>query len=109
MHSSNDKVELGLDMTDVKMVEDASQADSSPKQMTPAEKALVRKLDWMILPMLWFMYFLNFLDRAAITVARLDNMNADLHLSSTQYQTCVSGLFIGYILGQIPSSRRAPF
>lgn len=49
-------------------------------------------------------YLFNYLDRNAITVARLDGLEAELNLSSTQYQTCVSILFVGYILGQIPSS-----
>ena len=71
---------------------------------TDAEKRLVRKLDWIILPVLWVMYWFNYLDRNAITVARLDGLEADLGLSSTEYQTCVSILFVGYILGQVPCS-----
>ena len=31
-------------------------------------------------------------------------MEEDLNLDSTQYQTCVSILFVGYLLGQIPSN-----
>lgn len=74
------------------------------KKTDPAEIRLLRKLDWIILPMLWIMYWFNYLDRNAITVARLDDMEAELNLTSTEYQTCVSILFVGYILGQIPSS-----
>jgi MFS family permease len=54
--------------------------------------------------MLWSMYWLNYLDRNAIALARLDDLEKDLKLSSTQYQTCVSILFVGYLLGQIPSN-----
>lgn len=43
-------------------------------------------------------------DRNAIALARLDELEEDLNLSSTQYQTCVSILFVGYLLGQIPSN-----
>lgn len=53
---------------------------------------------------LWGMYWLNYLDRNAIALARLNNLEEDLNLSSSQYQTCVSILFVGYILGQIPSN-----
>lgn len=73
----------------------------------PAEIRLVRKLDRIILPVLWTTYWFNYLDRNAITVARLDGMEEELKLASTQYQTCVSILFVGYILGQIPSSKFA--
>lgn len=50
------------------------------------------------------MYWLNFLDRNAITLARLDGLEDDLSLVGTQYNTAVSILFVGYILGQIPSN-----
>lgn len=69
------------------------------------EIRLVRKLDFIILPTLWIMYWFNYLDRNAITVARLDDMEEELGLTDTQYLTCVSILFVGYILGQIPSSK----
>jgi MFS family permease len=50
------------------------------------------------------MYWLNYLDRNAIALARLNNLEDDLNLAGTQYQTCVSILFVGYLLGQIPSN-----
>jgi MFS family permease len=70
----------------------------------PREIALVKKLDRWIMPMLWSMYWLNYLDRNAIALARIDDLEEDLNLTSTQYQTCVSILFVGYLLGQIPSN-----
>lgn len=54
--------------------------------------------------MLWLMYWLNFLDRNAITLARLNGFEEELGLSSTEYSTAISILFVGYILGQIPSN-----
>jgi hypothetical protein len=51
--------------------------------------------------MLWSMYWLNYLDRNAIALARLNDLEEDLNLDSTQYQTCVSILFVGYLLGQV--------
>lgn len=80
----------------------------SQKKSDPAEIRLVRKIDFVMMPVLWIMYWFNYLDRNAITVARLDNLEAELGLSSTQYQTCVSILFVGYILGQVPSSMSCP-
>jgi hypothetical protein len=71
---------------------------------TDAEVRLVRKLDYIMLPVLWLMYWFNYLDRNAITVARLDHLEKDLGITSTQYQTCVSILFVGYVLGQVPAS-----
>lgn len=74
----------------------------------PREIKLVRKLDRWIMPTLWLMYWLNYLDRNAITLARLDNLEGDLNLTSSQYQTAVSILFVGYVLGQVPSSGLLP-
>ena len=72
--------------------------------------------------MIWVMYWLNYLDRNAITLARLDDMEGDLGITETrelklcrrstvrwltrrsEYQTAVSILFVGYILGQVPSN-----
>ena len=41
------------------------------------------------------MYWLNYLDRNAITLARLNDMEEELNLEGMQYQTCVSILFVG--------------
>ncbi|KAL4898671.1 major facilitator superfamily domain-containing protein [Aspergillus ambiguus] len=74
------------------------------KKTDPLEIRLVRKLDIWIMPTLWLMYWLNYLDRNAIALARLNNLEEDLNLSSSEYQTCVSILFVGYLLGQVPSN-----
>ncbi|KZZ91134.1 Major facilitator superfamily domain, general substrate transporter [Moelleriella libera RCEF 2490] len=70
----------------------------------PVEIALVRKLDRRILPMLWGMYFLNYLDRSAIASARLNSLEEDCHLKGSEYNTCISVLFVGYLLMQLPSN-----
>ncbi|KAK1974251.1 major facilitator superfamily transporter [Colletotrichum cereale] len=70
----------------------------------PAEIALVRRLDWMIMPILWGMYWLNYLDRNAIALARLNTLEEDLDLTSNQYLTCVSILFVGYVIVGIPAN-----
>ncbi|KAL1632174.1 hypothetical protein SLS56_003908 [Neofusicoccum ribis] len=70
----------------------------------PEEIALVKKLDYRIMPTLWAMYFLNYLDRNAIAQARLDSLEDDLGLHGSQYNTAISILFVGYLLMQIPSN-----
>lgn len=47
-------------------------------------------------PILWLMYLFNFLDRNAIINARLNGLAQDIGLVGTQYNTCVSILFVGY-------------
>jgi hypothetical protein len=53
----------------------------------PKEIALVKKLDRWIMPMLWSMYWLNYLDRNAIALARLNDLEEDLNLDSTRMFT----------------------
>ncbi|KAH7406923.1 major facilitator superfamily domain-containing protein [Phaeosphaeria sp. MPI-PUGE-AT-0046c] len=70
----------------------------------PEEIALVRKLDYRIMPALFCMYFLNKLDQNAIANARLNGLEKHLHLKGTQYNTCISILYVGYLFAQIPSN-----
>ncbi|EON67967.1 hypothetical protein W97_07113 [Coniosporium apollinis CBS 100218] len=70
----------------------------------PVEIKLVRKLDLRIMPTLCVMYFLNYVDRNAIAQARLNNLEEDLNMTGTQFNTAVSVLFVGYVLMQVPSN-----
>ncbi|CRG89202.1 putative transporter C1002,16c [Talaromyces islandicus] len=81
-----------------------SVARMSDEEREAAEKALVRKIDLRLLPMLVIMYILNYLDRNNIAAARLAGLEDDLQLVGDQYQTSVSILFVGYLLMQIPSN-----
>jgi hypothetical protein len=92
-----------IDQEKQKQLKDVDYSGAT-KKTDPAEIRLVRKLDLWIMPTLWLMYWLNYLDRNAIALARLNDLEEDLNLSSSQYQTCVSILFVGYIAGQVPSS-----
>ncbi|KAI0555423.1 MFS transporter-like protein [Xylaria curta] len=73
-------------------------------KVDPKEIALVRKLDLYMMPTLWLMYFLNFLDRNAIVNGKLNHIDKDLGLVGSQYNTCVSIFFVGYITAQVPSN-----
>ncbi|KAI2641794.1 MFS transporter [Hypomontagnella submonticulosa] len=73
-------------------------------KMDPKERALVRKLDYYIMPTICVMYFLNYVDRNAIAQARLNHFEHDLGMSGNQFNTAVSILFIGYVLMQVPSN-----
>ncbi|KAJ0302374.1 hypothetical protein Brms1b_012071 [Colletotrichum noveboracense] len=91
---------------DLKPVDERRQPDKfgSVDKVDPKEIALVKKLDLYLMPILWVMYFLNFLDRNAIVNGKLNNLDKDLNMVGSQYNTCVSIFFVGYITGQIPSN-----
>lgn len=46
----------------------------------------------------------NKLDQNAIANARLNGLEKDLGLRGTQYNTCISILYVGYLFAQIPSN-----
>ena len=78
--------------------------DLSSEDRRRLELALVRKIDFRLLPMIILMYVMNYLDRNNIAAARLAGLEDELNLSSTQYLTALSILFVGYISMQVPSN-----
>ena len=64
-------------------------ASLSPEERRIAEKKLVRRIDFRLLPMLVMMYIMNYLDRNNIAAARLTGkkgLQKDLGMTDTQYQ-----------------------
>lgn len=49
------------------------------------EKKLVRKIDLFLLPNIWIMYLLSYMDRTNIGNAKVAGMSDDLGLTSSQY------------------------
>ncbi|KAL4069391.1 MFS general substrate transporter [Scleroderma citrinum] len=56
------------------------------------------------IPWLSFLYLLCFLDRTSIGNAKLYDMEADLHLTDTQYLLCLTLFFVSYSLFEVPSN-----
>ncbi|KAK3325206.1 major facilitator superfamily domain-containing protein [Apodospora peruviana] len=76
----------------------------TPEHRAELEKKLKRKIDTRLLPAVILMYILNYIDRNNIAAAKLARLEEELHLSSVEYSTAVSILFVGYLLMQIPSN-----
>lgn len=75
----------------------------SPAHRARVEASLKRKLDARC-ALFVAIYIMNYLDRNNIAAARLKGLQADLALDDTQYETCLSILYVGYILMQVPSN-----
>lgn len=67
------------------------------------EKAIVRKITWRIVPFVFLLYIISYLDRANIGYAALQ-MNAELALSSEAFGFISGIFFIGYFLFEVPSN-----
>lgn len=69
-----------------------------------ATKKLLRKIDWVLLPFLSFLYLLSFLDRANIGNAKLAGLEEDLNMSGYDYNIAVAVFFPFYVAAEIPSN-----
>lgn len=59
-----------------------------------AEKRLLRKLDWHILPPLGVLYLITFLDRTNIGNAKIQGLTQDLQMTGTDYNIALMIFFI---------------
>ncbi|GAB1310689.1 MFS nicotinic acid transporter-like protein [Madurella fahalii] len=82
--------------------EDGSDMPKDPDaHLTPAEKEevdrkLVRRLDWILIPWLCFLYLLAFLDRTNIGNANIAGLSRDLGLSVSSYNATLTIFFVSY-------------
>ncbi|KAK7958995.1 MFS general substrate transporter [Apiospora aurea] len=68
------------------------------------EKKMVRKVDFVILPIMTVLYILNYVDRSALAASKVYGITKDLNMSEHDFATAISILFVGYIPFQIPSN-----
>ncbi|KAJ5660862.1 uncharacterized protein N7484_000234 [Penicillium longicatenatum] len=105
---NNDRIETEVEKEGVENLEHVTEIQNVVPHIDPArrivvEKSLKRKLDARC-SLFVLIYIMNYLDRNNISAARLKGLQSDLNLSDTQYSTCLSILYVGYILMQVPSN-----
>ncbi|KAL2832543.1 fungal-specific transcription factor domain-containing protein [Aspergillus cavernicola] len=59
------------------------------------ERSMMRKMDWILLPMLFMTATLGAVDKVAISTAAIYGLETDLHLVGQQYSWCGSILSLG--------------
>ncbi|MBT2532385.1 MFS transporter [Arthrobacter sp. ISL-48] len=67
------------------------------------EKKTIRKITMRIIPFVFLLYIVNYIDRANIGYASLQ-MNAELGLTSQAFGLAAGLFFIGYFLFEVPSN-----
>ncbi|KAF2738969.1 MFS general substrate transporter [Polyplosphaeria fusca] len=85
-------------------IENVDAAGSSLAVDAETERRLLRKLDLRLIPMICWIYLMNFMDRVNIGNARLYGLESELGMSGDQYQLAVSILFVTYCLFETPSN-----
>jgi MFS family permease len=76
----------------------------SAADLQAVEKSAIRKVSLRLVPFVALMFFINFLDRTAISFAGPNGMTKDLGLTAAQFGLAAGVFFIGYILLEIPSN-----
>ena len=66
-------------------------------------KALYRRITWRLIPYLFLLYIVAYMDRVNVGFAAMD-MQLQLHFSNTVYGTGAGIFFLGYALFDLPSN-----
>ncbi|KAH7152576.1 major facilitator superfamily domain-containing protein [Dactylonectria macrodidyma] len=96
--------DIKKDVSDELRLETLNGADIDIPDRVRKEKALLRRVDRRMMPLMMALYVLNYLDRNNIATARLGNFEKDIGLVGQQYNTIISIFFVGYILTQVPTN-----
>lgn len=81
-----------------------SLAHLTEEEVRQMDRKLVRKIDLIILPVISILYILNYIDRQNLAAAKLQGIMDDLNMTTQQFATAISILFVGYLPFQIPSN-----
>jgi sugar phosphate permease len=68
------------------------------------EHSAIKKIAFRLVPFIALMFFINYLDRTAISFAGPNGMDQALGLSAAQFGFASGVFFIGYILLEVPSN-----
>lgn len=91
------------------VVLDRVRSDSPEDNLQPpfdkvAERKLLRKVDIRVLPVLWILYLVNFIDRANIGNAKIQGMEKELDLYGQRFNIAVWVFNLGYLVAGIPAT-----
>ncbi|KAF2224779.1 major facilitator superfamily domain-containing protein [Elsinoe ampelina] len=71
--------------------------------MTPAdEKRLVRKIDWMIMPLMWTCYVLQYLDKTLINYAAVMGLYEDANITTDQFSDLALIFYVSFLAFEFP-------
>ncbi|KAE8353049.1 major facilitator superfamily domain-containing protein [Aspergillus coremiiformis] len=68
-------------------------------------KRLLKIIDWHMMPIMCFVYGMNFLDKTTLSYASVMGLRQDLNLKGDQYQWLGSLFYFGYLAWEYPTNR----
>ncbi|KAH8658442.1 MFS transporter [Xylariales sp. PMI_506] len=73
-----------------------------PAQLEADSKKVLRKLDFIVLPMMMTTYMLSFLDKQTLNYSNAYGLQADTHMTGDDYSWVSSALYFGWLVGAWP-------
>ncbi|OTB02239.1 hypothetical protein M426DRAFT_199882 [Hypoxylon sp. CI-4A] len=67
------------------------------------EKALVRKIDWTIVPIMWACYNLQYLDKTLINYANVMGLKEDTGITGNQFSLLATIFYVTYLAFEFPT------
>ncbi|TKA67200.1 hypothetical protein B0A49_04513 [Cryomyces minteri] len=86
------------------MFDDKSSSSQQVVIDIAAEEKLLRKVDLRVVPSLFLLFLLAFLDRTNIGNAKIQGLVEDLHMKGQDYNIALFIFFVPYILFEVPSN-----
>ena len=83
---------------------DVEKDNTEVVEQRASDKRLLRRLDRRIIPPLFILYFMSFLDRSNIGNAKIQGIEASLGMAGQDYGIALCVFFITYILCEVPSN-----
>ncbi|KAI9857528.1 MAG: hypothetical protein M1824_004788 [Vezdaea acicularis] len=124
METSNEKIALGAEETSAphskssisersiesanvdgafKYLESHSTAVADAEAHHAYTKALRRKIDFRIVPIMFCCYTMQFIDKVLINYAAVMGLNKDLKLKGNNFTNAATAFFIAYLIAEIPN------
>ncbi|CAI7670579.1 unnamed protein product [Penicillium manginii] len=67
------------------------------------EKTLVRKIDWMIMPLMWAAYNLQYLDKVLINYASVMGLLSDTNMRTNEFSDLTLAFYVTYLVFELPT------
>ena len=84
----------------------ASVSDSDVVSDRALEKRLILKIDFAVLPILFLLFLVSFVDRSNLANARIEGLEKSLHIppKSNGYNVALFSFTIPYVLFEVPAN-----
>ncbi|KAG8917554.1 hypothetical protein FRC01_002376 [Tulasnella sp. 417] len=97
--TDNSSLEVAKDEKGVDVVAELLSGHAEDAEMDPEVARKIRnKLDWHMLPLLFALYTLQFIDKGSLASSSILGIIPDNHLNANQFNNLSTAFYIGYII-----------